>query len=305
MKKSIKTFLQGFAMGSVDIIPGISGGTMALILNIYTKIIDQIRLINLNFLKNVLKLKFKKAFESLDLNFLIFLILGIFVAIISLARVISWTLINYPTYLYSFFLGLILISAILLLPRKKIKTTEIFLLIFGFIIAWIISLATPASTPNTYLMILLSGAIAICTMILPGISGAFILLLLGKYEFIILLLKNPFYQNNLLFIIIFIIGCLIGLLSFSRFLNFLLKKYYQPTLMLLIGFMLGALNKIWPFKQTIENQFINNQETIIKQQNIWPTINKEFFISLGLIILGIILGFYISKIKKPQSNITK
>lgn len=302
MKKSIKTFLQGFAMGSVDIIPGISGGTMALILNIYAKIIDQIRLINLNFLKNILKLKFKKAFAPLDLKFLIFLVSGIFVAIMSLARLISWTLINYPTYLYSFFLGLILISAILLLPQKKIKITEIIFLIIGFIIAWTISSATPATTPNTYLMILLSGAIAICAMILPGISGAFILLLLGKYEFIISLLKNPFYQDNLIFIIIFIVGCIIGLISFSKFLNFLLKKHYQPTLMILIGFMLGALNKIWPFKQTIESQFLNNQEIIIKQQNIWPIMNKEFLISLGLIILGAILGFCISKIRKTHNN---
>lgn len=123
-------------------------------------------------------------------------------------------------------------------------------------------------------------------MILPGISGSFILLLLGKYEFILNTIKNPFILNNLIIIIIFILGCIVGLLAFSRFLNFLLKKYYAPTLMLLIGFMLGSLNKIWPFK--------------IAQKNIWPNINQEFFIALGLAILGIIIGYFLSKVKKEK-----
>lgn len=302
MKKQIKTFLQGFAMGSVDIIPGISGGTMALILNIYTKIINEIKLINLDFFKYIFSLKFKEAFKPLDIKFIASLILGVFVAIFSLARVISWTLANYPIYLYSFFFGLIIISAILLLPYRKMKLTEVALLLGGFIIAWLISLATPANTPDTYLLILLSGAIAICAMILPGISGAFILLILGKYEFIISLLKNPFQGNNLIFIILFIIGCLIGLISFSKLLSFLLKKYYQATLIILIGFMLGALNKIWPFKENLETQIINNQEIIIRQKNIWPIINKELFISLALILLGLVIGFYLGKIKKPKND---
>lgn len=302
MKKQIKTFLQGFAMGSVDIIPGISGGTMALILNIYTKIINEIKLINLDFFKCIFSLKFKEAFRPLDIKFIISLVLGISIAIFSLARVISWTLANYPIYLYSFFFGLIIISAILLLPYRKMKLTEVALLLGGFIIAWLISLATPATTPDTYLLILLSGAIAICAMILPGISGAFILLILGKYEFVISLLKNPFQGNNLIFIILFIIGCLIGLISFSKLLSFLLKKYYQTTLIILIGFMLGALNKIWPFKENLETQIINNQEIIIRQKNIWPLMNKELFISIALIILGLVIGFYLGKIKKPKND---
>lgn len=286
MKKSFFTFLKGVAMGTVDIIPGVSGGTMALILKIYDKIIDQLQKINLVLLKNFLRGRFQLVFAQIDLRFLLALILGIGTAIMSLAHIISWGLEKYPIYLFSLFFGLIIASSILLIPRKNIKGASIIFLILGFIIAWIVTSLTSANTPENYAFIFLSGSIAICAMILPGISGSFVLLLLGKYEFILNTIKNPFILNNLIIIIIFILGCIIGLLAFSRLLNFLLKKYYTPTLMLLIGFMLGSLNKIWPFK--------------IAQKNVWPNINQEFFIALGLAILGIIIGYFLSKVKKEK-----
>ncbi len=286
MKKAFFTFLKGVAMGTVDIIPGVSGGTMALILKIYDKIIDQLQKINLVLLKNFLRGRFQLVFAQIDLRFLLALILGIGTAIMSLAHIISWGLEKYPIYLFSLFFGLIIASSILLIPRKNIKGASIIFLILGFIIAWIITSLTSANTPENYAFIFLSGSIAICAMILPGISGSFVLLLLGKYEFILNTIKNPFILNNLIIIIIFILGCIIGLLAFSRLLNFLLKKYYTPTLMLLIGFMLGSLNKIWPFK--------------IAQKNVWPNINQEFFIALGLAILGIIIGYFLSKVKKEK-----
>lgn len=299
MKKEIKTFLKGIAMGTVDIIPGVSGGTMALILKIYDKIINELRLINLDFFRNIIKLKIKRAFAPLDWRFLLSLFLGIIIAIIGLAKIISWALLNYPVYLYSFFFGLIIISAILLLP-KKMKLLSIFFGIIGFIIAWTISSLAPAQSPETYGFIFLSGALAICAMIFPGISGAFILLLLGKYEFMISALKNPLFWNNALIILVFAGGCLVGLLSFSKLLNYLIKKHYEPTLWLLIGFMLGALNKIWPFKTTIGNTIINNHEIIIKQRNIWPQINQELFIAIVLAILGLVIGLILNKIKKTK-----
>lgn len=286
MKKAFFTFLKGVAMGTVDIIPGVSGGTMALILKIYDKIIDQLQKINLVLLKNFLRGRFQLVFAQIDLRFLLALILGIGTAIMSLAHIISWGLEKYPIYLFSLFFGLIIASSILLIPKKNIKGASIIFLILGFIIAWIITSLTSANTPENYAFIFLSGSIAICAMILPGISGSFVLLLLGKYEFILNTIKNPFILNNLIIIIIFILGCIIGLLAFSRLLNFLLKKYYTPTLMLLIGFMLGSLNKIWPFK--------------IAQKNVWPNINQEFFIALGLAILGIIIGYFLSKVKKEK-----
>ncbi len=287
-------------MGSVDIVPGISGGTMALILKIYQKIIDELRSINFEFFKNILSLRFKKAFNSIDWKFLLSLFLGIIIAIISLARIISWTLENYPIYLFSLFFGLIIISALLLIPKKNIKPLSIIFLILGFIIAWLISFLAPAQSPETYGFIFLSGALAICAMILPGISGAFILLLIGKYEFMISALKNPLAPENISIIIIFALGCLIGLLAFSKFLSFLLKRYYQTTLMLLIGFMLGALNKIWPFKEILETKIINNHEIIIRQKNIWPVINQELFIAIVLAITGIFIGILLNRIKRER-----
>ncbi len=275
----IKTFLKGMAMGAVDIVPGISGGTMALILKIYSKLIYEIKLIDFIFLKEILKGKFKKAFERIDWKFLLSLFLGIITAIISLAGIIDWSLNNYPIYLYSFFFGLIIVSAFLLIPKKMSLKNYLFL-ILGLIIAIIISTLSPAQSPDTYLFIFLSGALAICAMILPGISGAFILLLLGKYEFMIKALKDI----NILIISIFLLGCLIGILSFTKFLNYLLKKYYQPTLILLIGFMLGALYKIWPFKE-------NNK-------NIAPEINQELYIAIIFLILGIIIAYLLGKTGK-------
>lgn len=288
-------------MGTVDIIPGISGGTMALILKIYQKIIDELRSINFEFFKNILSFRFKKAFESIDWKFLLSLFLGIITAIISLARIVSWALENHPTYLFGFFFGLIIISAILLVPRENIKPLSIIFLIIGFVIAWLISSLTPAQSPETYGFIFLSGALAICAMILPGISGAFILLLIGKYEFMISALKNPLALENISIIIIFILGCLIGLLAFSKFLSFLLKKYYQITLMLLIGFMLGSLNKIWPFKIITKTAIINNHEIIIQQKNILPQLNQELLITVTLMIIGIAIGLLLNKIKRNKS----
>lgn len=301
MKKYFSTFLKGVAMGTVDIIPGIFGGTMALILKIYQKIIDELRSINFEFFKNILSFRFKKAFESIDWKFLLSLFLGIITAIISLARIVSWALENHPTYLFGFFFGLIIISALLLIPRENIKPLSIIFLIIGFVIAWLISSLTPAQSPETYGFIFLSGALAICAMILPGISGAFILLLIGKYEFMISALKNPLAPENISVIVIFVLGCLIGLLAFSKFLSFLLKKYYQVTLMLLIGFMLGALNKIWPFKVITKTAIINNHEIIIQQKNILPQLNQELLITVMLMIIGIVIGLLLNKIKRNKS----
>lgn len=273
-------------MGAVDIVPGVSGGTMALILKIYDKIIGELQKINLELFKNFFSGRFKLVFSQIDWKFLLALLLGIGTAIMSLAHLISWGLEKYPIYLFSLFFGLIIISSILLIPKKNLKASSIIFLILGFIIAWVITTLSPANTPENYTFIFFSGALAICAMILPGISGSFILLLLGKYEFVLNAIKNPFILNNLIIIAIFIAGCVIGLLTFSRFLNFLLKKYYAPTLMLLIGFMLGSLNKIWPFK--------------LGQKNIWPIINQEFFIALILAMLGIIIGYFLSKVKKEK-----
>lgn len=285
-KEKINIFLKGFAMGMVDIIPGISGGTMALILGIYEKIILELKKINFKNLKNLLSKKQENR-EKIDLNFLIFLFLGIITAIISLAKLIHYLLQNYPNQLYGFFLGLILASIFLLLPKNFYKNKNYFFLIPGFIIAWLISSSGSLNSPNTYFNIFLSGFLAICAMILPGISGSFILLILGKYEFMISVLKNPFTNNNLFYILIFAFGCSLGLLSFVKLLGFLFKKYKEQSLAVLIGFMAGALKKIWPFSQEL-----------INEKNLFINI----ILILLLIILGIIVGVLIPRIAKTKNR---
>ncbi|MFA7050236.1 MAG: DUF368 domain-containing protein [Patescibacteria group bacterium] len=284
-KEKINIFLKGFAMGAVDIIPGISGGTMALILGIYEKIILELKKINFKNLRNLLSKK-QEDKEKIDLNFLIFLFLGIITAIVSLARLIHYLLQNYPNQLYGFFLGLILASIFLLLPKNFYRNKHYLFLIPGFIIAWLISSSGSLNSSNTYFNIFLSGFLAICAMILPGISGSFILLILGKYEFMISVLKNPFINNNLFYILIFAFGCLLGLLSFVKLLGFLFKKHKEQSLAVLIGFMAGALKKIWPFQE------------LINEKNLFINITPI----LLLIILGITAGVLIPKMAKTKNR---
>ena len=274
IKQKIKIFIKGFAMGTVDIIPGISGGTMALILGIYQKIIDELKMISF---KNIKKINY---------GFLIPLFLGIIIAIISLARIIHYLLENHSIYLYSFFFGLIIASIFIILPKNFYKNKKFLFVILGFLIAWFISGSASINTANNYLNIFLSGAIAICAMILPGISGSFILLILGKYEFMISVLKNPFVNNNLIYIIVFVAGCIIGLLSFVRLLSYTFKKYYNISLAILIGFMAGALRKVWPFENVIRNK----------------NFDIYFYLSILMLIIGILTGILITKIGKQKKN---
>jgi putative membrane protein len=281
MKNKLKIFLKGFAMGSVDIVPGISGGTMALILGIYQKIINELKNIDKEFIKFLLSFKFKKAFKKVDITFLLFLFLGIIVAIISLSKIISHLLENNSFYLYSFFFGLIIASIFIILPKKFFKDPKYLFIIPGIIIAWLISGGGVISSPNTYFNIFISGAIAICAMILPGISGSFVLLILDKYEFMINILRSPFSDNNFIFLSIFVLGCIVGLLSFVRLLSYFLKKYYKQSIAILIGFMAGALRKIWPFGK------------IESSDNVTYSF---IFLVLGISI--VLISYHLSKKKK-------
>lgn len=286
-KEKITIFLKGFAMGTVDIIPGISGGTMALILGIYEKIIEELKKLNWINVKCLFS-KTKKDSDKTDkinIGFLLPLFLGIISAIIFLAKIIHYFLQDYPAELYGFFFGLIVVSAFLLLPKNFYKNKNYLFLIPGFIIAWLISSSETLNFSNSYINIFFSGAIAICAMILPGISGSFILLIIGKYEFMISALKNPLFNNNLAYILIFGAGCLIGLLSFVRLLEFLFKRYKEPAMAVLIGFMVGALKKVWPFSQTFGDK-----------------TNGEFAIILLLIIFGAFLGILISRLGQTKNK---
>ncbi|MEO1054185.1 MAG: DUF368 domain-containing protein [Bacteroidota bacterium] len=256
-------FLKGLAMGSADIVPGVSGGTIAFITGIYEELINSIKDINLNTFKLLFRLKLKDFFAAINWRFLVPVFVGILVSLFSLVRLVTFLLKEHPILIWSFFFGLIIISAIIVLREvRKWHIGVVLMIVLGAAIAYGITILSPSDTPNNLVFVFFSGALAICAMILPGISGAFILLILGKYEYITQSLSD-FIKSvleldfNAVFaklgvILTFVLGCLVGLLSFSRLISFILKKYHDLTVALLSGFMIGSLNKVWPWKEVTD-----------------------------------------------------
>lgn len=252
MDKKIGHYLgvafKGVCMGAADVIPGVSGGTIAFLMGIYQELIDSIRSVNSRALQLLFKLKIKEFWKHINGTFLVCLIGGILTSIFSLARLMKYLLEFHPVPLWSFFFGLILASAVYILRElDKWSLKNIICLLLGVVSAGYICLASPSTTPDAYWFIFLSGAIAICAMILPGISGSFILLLLGKYAFIM----EAVTALNIPVLLIFALGAITGILSFSHLLSWLLKRYYMQTIALLSGFMIGSLIKVWPWKEQV------------------------------------------------------
>ena len=241
-KEMILIFLRGLFMGSADIVPGVSGGTIALITGIYERLIFAISSIKFSFIKPLLKgnlSDFKtKLIEEIDFELFIPLALGIGIAFITLAKVISYLLDTHTAYTFSFFLGLILASAYILYTKlDDLNIKLIVITAIGIILSCIFVGLNPIATNHSLIVIFISGLIAICAMILPGISGSFLLLLLGQYQYML----NALNSKNLIEIFVFCIGALIGILGFSKLLNYLLEKYESATMAFLIGIMLGTL----------------------------------------------------------------
>jgi putative membrane protein len=272
LKEPLVIFLKGLFMGTADIIPGVSGGTIALITGIYERLVHAISSIDLRFISRFIKRDFdgaKKNIRNIDFQLFIPLLIGIALAIILMSRVMDYFLQNFEASTYAFFFGLILASAVLLYPKIEGLSLKILLFsaagfLFGFFLAGLDPLQTGDSLSIPLPIVFLSGMIAICAMILPGISGAFILLFLGMYDYMIDVLKN----FQFLEIFIFIIGALIGILAFSRVLNYILRKYKSYTLAFLIGLMLGALRLLY---ENIESSI----------DSIWP------------VVISGLLGFFI------------
>ena len=236
-------------MGAADVVPGVSGGTIAFISGIYEELLNSISSFNLSLFSVLKNEGFKKVWKMVNGRFLLALFIGIFISVLSLAKLIENLLENHPILIWSFFFGLVLASIIYI--AKQIKTWSIkcyLYLIFGLIFAYYITTLNPVISQNSSPWFLfLAGMIAICAMILPGISGSFILVLLGAYKPIL----NAINTKDFFSIIIFMAGAILGLLTFSRVLKWLFSKYKNYTLALLIGFIAGSLNKIWPWKETI------------------------------------------------------
>ncbi|BCL73097.1 DUF368 domain-containing protein [Vibrio nigripulchritudo] len=289
----LKTFFKGVAMGAADVVPGVSGGTIAFITGIYDTLLESIRRVNPSIIGIWKREGFKAAFDHINGLFLITLFSGIILSILTLAKLISWLLVEHPIPLWSFFFGLILISVVHVLKQveKKNIVTGVFLLL-GVGFAYTITVVSPLQMADTSLNIFIAGMIAICAMILPGISGSFILLLLGMYGPILAAAKG--LQIDVL--TLFMLGCVVGILSFSHVLSWLLKNFRDYTLTFLTGLMLGTLPKIWPWKETISWRTNSKGEQVpLVQHNLSPfefesVIQQPSQLTLAIVMMLVGIG---------------
>ena len=293
---------KGMAMGAADVVPGVSGGTIAFISGIYEELLSTISNVNLSLLKTLKTSGIKAAWKQLNGSFLTALFLGIFVSIVSLAKVIKHLLESQPILLWSFFFGLVLASIIYIAKQITDWNFKAFLvLIIGAVLAYFITTLNPLVSENSSsLFVFLAGAIAICAMILPGISGSFILVLLGAYKPVLEAVNNRDFKT----ILVFMAGAVVGLLTFSRVLKWLFKNHKNLTLAVLTGFIIGSLNKIWPWKETLTWR-INSRgvEVPFNQQSISPFSfdeDPQLIMAIVFAVLGfvLILGMEKLAIKK-------
>ncbi|MGD8172105.1 DUF368 domain-containing protein [Vibrio sp. TRT 21S02] len=283
------TFLKGMAMGAADVVPGVSGGTIAFITGIYDTLLESIRRVNPSVLKIWKNEGFSAAFNHINGFFLIALFGGILTSIATLARLISWLLETHPIPLWSFFFGLILVSVYHILRQVEHKTLSRFLLLcLGIAFAYSITVLKPLQLEPTTFNIILAGSIAICAMILPGISGSFILLLIGMYAPVLGAVKGMDIQV----LALFLVGCVTGLLAFSHVLSWLLKNYRDFALMFLTGLMIGTLPKIWPWKETLTWRTNSKGEMVpLTQHNLSPFDFESITSQPAQLGLAIVLMF--------------
>ncbi len=323
-----RVFFTGVAMGSADIVPGVSGGTMAFILGVYEDLINSIKSFNVDLIRLVLKGDIRGAVNYVPWRFLLALLLGIGGAIVTLVTGLEFALENYPIYLFSFFTGLILASIIAVGANVRWNVVSGIALVVAAVAAFFIVGLRPQEMGHSPLILFGSGAIAICAMILPGVSGSFLLLVLGQYEHVIGSVKGLIsFENigaNLTTVVAVGLGCVFGIVLFSRFLSWLLKHYENATVAALVGFMVGSLRIIWPFKTPMFDEngalqtYVNTEEIeVAVTQNVLPWVAQhvenleemvrltgaEVGISLGLLLLGFVLVSFLDHLQSRSNPV--
>ena len=245
LTKHLLTGIKGFGMGAANVIPGVSGGTIALLTGIFSEIIEALNaFIDPVSWKLFFHGEFKKFWKHIHGTFLLSLMAGVLISVFSLAKLMVYVMHYYPVQTWAFFFGLIIASSVYMIyDIKGWKIVDFLLFAVGIVLGVVICTLSPTTTPDDLWFIFVCGAIAICTMILPGISGSFILVILGKYDYIMQALN----QLNIPILIVFGLGCVIGILGFSKFLHWLLNRYERGTMLVLVGFVIGALVKVWPW----------------------------------------------------------
>lgn len=253
--KNLVVALKGFAMGAANVIPGVSGGTIALLTGIFNELVEALNaLMSLSSWKLLFQGRFKEFWEAIHGTFLLWLAIGVAVSIFSLAKLMEYVFTHHPVQTWAFFFGLIVVSAIFLLADiKDWKGNDALWLFLGIALGALICILSPSETTSDLWFIFICGAIAICTMILPGISGSFILVLLGKYEYIMKAVSSLDWPV----LVVFALGCAVGIIAFSKFLHWLMSRYGRQTLIVLIGFTIGALVKVWPWADKAASEAAN------------------------------------------------
>ena len=288
-KEYVGLAARGFVMGCADIVPGVSGGTMAFILGIYEELVMSIRAgARRPFWQALLRLDILSALEAVNARFLAAVLAGIVVAVLTLASWLEWTLKSHPVLIWSFFFGLVFASIVTV--RKRVRSWSATLyaaLAVGAVGAYFLVGAVPVQTPESAWFLFLSGMLAICAMILPGISGSFILVLLGKYQFVLAAVN----QRDVVSLAIVGVGAVVGIVTFAQILAWLFKRYHDLTIAVLIGLMAGSLRKIWPWKLTVESIIDRHGEILpTVQQNFLPSaLTGEVFLALGLALAGFVI----------------
>lgn len=297
-------FLKGIAMGAADVVPGVSGGTIAFITGIYEELIGSIKNVNAEAIRKLFKEGIGSFWKHINGSFLIVLFGGIIVSLVSLAKGVNYMLDTYPILVWSFFFGLIVASAWLIGKTiEKWNLLKIVGLVAGTAIAYFITVVSPTESTEAHWFTFLAGAIAICAMILPGISGSFILVLMGQYKYVIESLSS--FKIDV--ILVFMAGCLVGILSFARLLSWMFKNYKELTISILTGFMIGSLNKVWPWKVTIKTAIDRHGEVVpVQQESILPTqFDGEAYLygAIALAVLGFLVIWVLERFStvKPKA----
>lgn len=287
--------LKGMAMGTADVVPGVSGGTIAFISGIYEELITSINNINLSLVPLFRKEGAKAVWNKINGNFLASLFLGIFISVLSLAKFLSWLLENEPILLWSFFFGLVVASIFMVAKEiTKWNLGSILVFIAGSILTYFITELPVNDNVDSLPFLFLSGALAICAMILPGISGAFILVLLGSYKTIL----DAVHERDIKIILTVGVGAIFGLLSFARLLKWMFNHYKNITLALLTGFILGSLNKIWPWKKVLETKTFGEKIIVVDDVNVLPGTfegDNKLMLAIILAVLGFSLIFILER----------
>ena len=276
-------------MGAADVVPGVSGGTIAFITGIYEELINSIKGINLKAIKLFFTGRWFSFWKQINGNFLLAVFSGIFISVLSLAKVLEYLLENQPILIWSFFFGLVIASSYVV-SRKiaRWQYPKIVALVAGIGIAFYITSVTPTTTTDASWFVIFSGGLASCAMILPGISGSFILLLLGKYTFAL----HAVNERIILDLLLLAAGAVTGLIIFANLLSWLLRKYHDVTIAVLVGFMIGSLNKIWPWKETLKTIVVEGEVRPLVEKNILPSVGNpgdQFWLALLMLVAGVTL----------------